>query len=38
MFSKMLFETKDNKPLTKYMNKCLKDIKYYDDFKPIFEN
>lgn len=38
MFSTMLVETKDNIPLSKYMNKKLKDIKFYDDFKPIFEN
>lgn len=29
-------KTKDNRPLSKYMNKTIKDIKFHDDFKPIF--
>lgn len=36
MFSTLVVETKDNKPLSKYMNKSIKDIKSHDDFKSIF--
>ena len=37
MYSTMIIETKDNKKISRYMNKTLKDIKFQDDFKPIFE-
>jgi hypothetical protein len=37
MFNAMIVKTKDNKKLSNYMNKSIKDIKFKDDFKPIFE-
>lgn len=33
-----IVETKNNKPLSKYMSNTLKNIKFHDDFKPIFDN
>ena len=33
----MVVETKNNKPLSKYMSNTLKNIKFHDDFKPIFD-
>lgn len=36
MFSTMIIETKDNKKISNYMNKSIKDIKFKDDFKPLF--
>jgi hypothetical protein len=38
MFSTLIVETKNNKPLSKYMSKTLKNIKFHDDFKSIFDN
>ena len=37
MFNTMIVKTKDNRKLSNYMNKSIKDIKFKDDFKPIFE-
>ncbi len=38
MFSTLIVETKNNKPLSKYMSNTLKNIKFHDDFKLIFDN
>jgi len=37
MFNTMIVKTKENRKLSNYMNKSIKDIKFKDDFKPIFE-
>ena len=37
MFSTMMIETKDNVKLSYYRRKTLNDIKFIDNFKPIFE-
>ncbi len=36
VFSTIIIDSKDKK-LSKYMKKMLKDIKFHDDFKPIFQ-
>ena len=37
MFNTMIVKTKENRKLSNYMNKSIKDIKFKDDFKPLFE-
>ena len=37
MFSSIIITPEKNKKISSYTNKKIKDIKLYDDFKPIFE-
>ena len=37
MFSSIVINPEKNKQVSAYTNKKIKDIKFYDDFKPIFE-
>ena len=37
MFSSIIITPEKNKQKSSYTNKKIKDIKLYDDFKPIFE-
>uniref|UniRef100_A0A914C554 Uncharacterized protein n=1 Tax=Acrobeloides nanus TaxID=290746 RepID=A0A914C554_9BILA len=37
MFSSIVINPEKNKQVSAYTNKKIKDIKLYDDFKPIFE-
>lgn len=37
MFSSIVINLEKNKQISSYTNKKIKDIKLYDNFKPIFE-
>lgn len=37
MFNTMIIKTKNNISLSDYMNKKIKDIKFYDNYKPLFK-